>query len=342
MARRDLLLVGDIGGTKTRLGLYEMPPAGGRETAPRIVEPATFPSGSFGSLEAVARQYLAQADARPAAGVFGVAGPVVAGRARITNLPWRLDESRLRTALHLRSARLLNDLVATAWAIPVLGPRDTRSINRGRRDPAGAVGVVAPGTGLGEAFLTWDGLRHRAHPSEGGHADFAPPNGLAAELLAFLRGTQPHVSVEWVCSGLGIPHLYAFFKARGDPPEPSWLADELASAADAAPVIVDAALDPHRSAPIAAAVLDLFIEILGAEAGNVALKVLATGGIYLAGGIPPRIVPALADGRFMRAFTRKGRMSEFLSHVPVRLVVHPEPGLLGAACAALYNRRSTK
>lgn len=332
MARYELLLVGDAGGTKTRLGLHEV---GRGRPAIRVVEQAEFPSAAFGSLEAIAREYLKQSGARPAAAVFGVAGPVVGGRARITNLPWHLAESRLRAALRLRSVRLLNDLVATAWAVPVLGPRDTRTINRGTAAPAGTIGVIAPGTGLGEAFLTWDGRRYLAYPSEGGHADFAPPNDLAAELLAFLRRTQPHVSVELACSGLGIPHLYAFLKSRGTP-EPRWLADQLASADDPTPVIVKAGTDGQRRAPIAEAVLDLFIEILGAEAGNVALKVLATGGVYLAGGIPRRIAPLLGDGRFMRAFTRKGRLSDLLARVPVRTVVHPEPALVGAAFAAVY------
>jgi len=339
MAGRELLLVGDAGGTKTRLGLYEAPArtAGRGRVRPviRIAQQATFPSAAAESLEAIARQYLAQTEARPTRAVFGVAGPVVGGRAQITNLPWRLAESRLRAALRLRSVRLLNDLVATAWAVPVLGPRDTRTINRGTAAPRGTIGVVAPGTGLGEAFLTWDGVRYRACPSEGGHADFAPPSAIAGDLLAFLRQTHPHVSVELVCSGMGIPHLYAFLKSRGAA-EPPWLAEQLASADDPTPVIVNAGMDARRRAPIAEAVLDLFIEILGAEAGNLAVKVLATGGVYLAGGIPPRITALLRDGRFMRAFTRKGRVSDLVARIPVRLVVHPEPALLGAAFA--YNR----
>jgi glucokinase len=340
MKVREQLLVGDAGGTKTRLGLWEMPAGPARRRpgrAIRILEPVTFPSAAFESLEAVAREYLRQTGVRPVHGVFGVAGPVVGGRAQITNLPWRIAETRLRTVLRLRSARLLNDLVATAWAVPALGPRDVRTINRGTAEPGGAIGVVAPGTGLGEAFLTWNGHGYRAYPSEGGHADFAPATEVAGALLAFLRSSLPHVSVEQVCSGLGIPHLYAFFKARGIE-EPSWLAEELAGAGDPTPVIVEAALDSARRAPAARSALDLFVDILGAEAGNVAVKMLTTGGLYLAGGIPPRIAPRLADGRFMRAFLRKGRLSDLLHRVPVRLVVHPEPALLGCAVAASYNK----
>jgi len=344
MARRELLLVGDVGGTKTRLALYEdsarsRRPAGRRGDAVRLIEPATFPSGASPSLGTIAKEYLRRTGARPARAAFGVAGPVVGGRAEITNLPWRISETALRRTLGVRSVRLLNDLVATAWAVPALGPRDTRNINRGVAEPGGAIGVVAPGTGLGQAFLTWDGARYRAHPSEGGHSDFAPPTELTTDLLAFMRRTVPHVSVESVCSGIGIPHLYAFLKSRGEP-EPAWLAARLAAATDPAPVIAGAALDRERPCPIASATLDLFVDILGAEAGNLAVKVLATGGVYLAGGIPPKIVDALTDGRFMRAFARKGRLTDLLVRIPVRLVLHPEPALVGAVRAALADSGS--
>lgn len=342
MAARELLLVGDAGGTKTRLALYEPPRtrrgARARRTPVRLIEPATFRSASFQTLEAIAREYLRRTGARAGYAVFGVAGPVVAGRAEITNLPWRISESSLRRTLRVRSVRLLNDLVAIASAVPILGARDTRPINRGTAARGGAIGVVAPGTGLGEAFLTWDGAEYRAHPSEGGHSDFAPPTDLAAEALVFLRRSRPHVSVEWVCSGMGIPHLYAFLRARGGA-EPAWLADRLASADDPAPVITEAALDRTRPCPIASATLDLFVDILGAEAGNLAVKVLATGGVYLAGGIPPKIARALTDGRFMRAFTQKGRLAGLLARIPVRLVVHSQPALLGAVRAAMLDVR---
>jgi glucokinase len=341
MTRHELLLVGDAGGTKTQLALYEDGARGrrcrgGRGEAVRLIEPATFPSATSPSLEAIVKEYLRRTGARPVRAVFGVAGPVVGGRAEITNLPWRLSETALRRALGVRAVRLLNDLVATAWAVPGLGPRDTRTINRGTAERAGTIGVVAPGTGLGQAFLTWESTGYRAHPSEGGHSDFAPPTDLAADLLAFMRRTVPHVSVEWVCSGMGIPHLYAFLKSRGEA-EPAWLADRLAAAEDPAPVIAAAALDRERPCPIASATLDLFVDILGAEAGNLAVKVLATGGVYLAGGIPPKIADALTDGRFMRAFTRKGRLADLLARMPVRMVVHPEPAIVGAVRAALAD-----
>lgn len=345
MARPELVLVGDAGGTKTRLALYQAPAPTRRaasertQTSVRLIEPATFPSASFTTLEAIAAKYLRDTGARPARALFGVAGPVVRGRAEITNLPWRLAESTLRRELHVRSVRLLNDLVVMAWAIPGLRPRDTRVINRGVPVRGGAIAVVAPGTGLGEAYLTWDGTQYRAYASEGGHSDFAPPSPLAADLLTFVRRTREHVSIEWVCSGTGIPHLYAFLKARGETPEPAWFAQQIAAAADPAPVIFNAALDPSRPCAIATATLDLFVELLGAEAGNLAVKVLATGGVYLSGGIPPRIAPALADGRFMAAFTRKGRLADLLARIPVRLVTYPDLALLGAVRAALFDHQ---
>ena len=348
MAGRELVLVGDAGGTKTRLALYEA--GGGRRTAGarhdrgrgggsrrgavRLIGPATFPSASFPTLDAIAREYLRRTGARPHRAVFGVAGPVVEGRAQITNLPWRISESGLRRSIGVAAVRLLNDLVAAAWAVPSLGPRDTRVINRGTVERGGTIAVIAPGTGLGQAFLIWDGARYRAFPSEGGHSDFAPPTELAVDLLAFMRPTVPHVSVEWVCSGMGLPHLYAFLRSRGEA-EPAWFAEQLAAAADPAPVIAAAALDETRPCPIARHTLDLFVDILGAEAANLAVKVLATGGLYLAGGIPPKIARALSDGRFMRAFTRKGRVSDLVARIPVRLVVHPEPALIGAVRAAV-------
>ncbi|HKX19746.1 MAG TPA: glucokinase, partial [bacterium] len=312
---------------------HRHPGGAGRRAAVPLVDPATFPSASFPTLDAIAREYLRRTGARPSRAVFGVAGPVVEGRAEITNLPWRISEAGLRRSLRVRTVRLLNDLVATAWAVPALRPRDSQIINRGTAERDGAIAVIAPGTGLGQAFLTWDGTQYRAHPSEGGHSDFAPPTELAGQLLDFLRPTVPHVSVEWVCSGMGIPHLYAFMKTRGET-EPGWLVEQLAAAADPAPVITAAALDRTRPCPIAEHTLELFVDILGAEAGNLAAKVLATGGLYLAGGIPPKIGGALTDGRFMRAFTRKGRVSDLMARIPVRLVVHPEPALVGAVRAA--------
>ncbi len=264
---------------------------------------------------------------------FGVAGPVVAGRATITNLPWVMDEEQLQAALHLSSVCLLNDLSAIAHAVPFLELADLHTLNEGQPAPEGNIAVVAPGTGLGEAFLTWDGSRYRPHASEGGHADFAPTSPLETELLRYLQDRFEHVSYERVCSGRGLPNIYAFLKDNGYADEPTWLAEELAAADDPTPVIVNTAL--ARECELCVATLDTFVSILGAEAGNLALKVLASGGVYLSGGIPPRILPALEQERFMEAFRSKGRMSDLLARFPVHVILNPRVALLGAACHEL-------
>ena len=233
-----MLLAGDIGGTKTRLAIFS------NEAGPRApLAEATFPSARYPSLEALSREFLAQVDLSVEQAIFGVAGPVVAGRATVTNLPWVIDEAQLQSALHLDSVRLLNDLEAIAHAVPLLESEDLFTLNTGEPMPGGTIAIVAPGTGLGEAFLTWNGSRYQAHASEGGHADFAPSNPLEAELLRYLMGRFDHVSYERVCSGLGLPNIYAFLKENHSAEEPTWLAEQLATADDPTPVIVRAALD---------------------------------------------------------------------------------------------------
>jgi len=323
-----MLLAADIGGTKTNLAIFS-PEA---ELRAPLAE-ATFPSAGYPSLEAVVLEFLSQVDVEVERASFGVAGPVVAGRATITNLPWVMDEEQLQAALHLSSVRLLNDLAAIAHAVPFLEPADLHTLNEGQPAPDGNIAVVAPGTGLGEAFLTWDGSRYRPHASEGGHADFAPTNPLEIELLRYLHDRFEHVSYERVCSGRGLPNIYAFLKDSGYADEPAWLAEELAAADDPTPVIVNTAL--ARECELCVATLDTFVSILGAEAGNLALKVLASGGVYLGGGIPPRILPALEQGPFMQAFRSKGRMSDLLASVPVHVILNPKAALLGAACHGL-------
>jgi glucokinase len=325
-----MLLAGDIGGTKTNLAVFS-PTAGVH--AP-LVE-ATFLSKDYASLEALANDFLAQTGVAVERASFGVAGPVVAGRAKITNLPWVMDEAQLQEALGLSSVRLLNDLSAIGHAIPWLEPADVHTLNEGQATPGGAIAVVAPGTGLGEAFLTWDGSRYQSHASEGGHADFAPSSQRQLGLLHYLMERFGHVSVERVCSGRGIPNIYAYLKESGSAEEPSWLAEELAKASDPTPIIAKAALSGDRSCELCVSTLDVFVRILAAEAGNLALSVMATGGVYLGGGIPPRILPLLEDGPFLEAFVQKGRFSDMLSRIPVRVILNPKSALLGAACHGL-------
>jgi glucokinase len=325
-----MLLAGDIGGTKTVLALFSA------EEGPRApLAEATFPSGDYASLEAMAREFLSQLDLPVTRASFGVAGPVTGGRVEVTNLPWVVDEARLGEALGLSSVDLLNDLASIAYAVPWLEPADLHTLNEGTPDSTGPIAVVAPGTGLGEAYLTWDGSRYRAHPSEGGHADFAPTDSLQLEMLRHWQERLDHVSVERFGSGMGLPNIYAFLRDSGRAEEPPWLAEALAGAGDPTPIIVGTALDPERSCRLCRVALDTFVSIVGAEAGNLAVKLLATGGVYLGGGIPPRILPALTDGRFMTAFLHKGRMSRLLKQMPVHVILHHQAALLGVACYGL-------
>ncbi len=320
-----MLLTGDIGGTKTNLAIID--PAEGVGT---IVAEATFPSGRYPSLESIVQQFLNQTGLKVERASFGVAGPVVGGRATITNLPWVMDEHNLQRAFNLEAVFLLNDLVSIAYAVPHLEEKDLHALNRGRPEPGGAIAVLAPGTGLGEAFLTWEGTRYSAHPSEGGHADFAPTNKMEIKLLRYLHDRFDHVSFERICSGMGLPNIYRFFKETERYEEPAWLAEQLAAASDPTPIIVTAAFDETRPCSLCQATLELFVSVLGAEAGNLALKVLSTGGVYLAGGIPPRILPALQQDVFVTAFLRKGRLSHLLAPMPVNVVLNSKAALLGA------------
>ncbi len=322
-----MLLAGDIGGTKTNLALFAYE---GDWREP--VHEATFPSGKYPSLESLVRDYLTRQQNPPINHAsFGVAGPVIEGSATITNLPWVMEEQHLQQELNIPEVSLLNDLNAIAHAVPFLDERDLATINIGQATPQGALAVIAPGTGLGEAYLTWNGSAYQSHTSEGGHADFAPTDAFELDLLRFLLDHFPHVSYERVCSGKGFPNIYAYLKDRGLAEEPDWLARELARAQDKTPVIMQAALDQATPCDIAVKTLNAFVAILGAEAGNMALKVLATGGVYLGGGIPPRIVPYLTSERFMQAFTNKGRLGRLLSAVPVHVILNPKIALLGAA-----------
>lgn len=319
-----MLLAGDIGGTKTVLALYD-PQVGPRQPFHRTV----YPSGQFDSLESIVDTYLQAYPRAISHAAFGVAGPIVEGRAEITNLPWVVDRRRLAKRFSLQEVHLLNDLEAVATAVPILVGEDVVVLNEGKPDPKGAIGVIAPGTGLGEGFLVWAAESYRAFPCEGGHTDFAPVGDLQQALLAYLQKKLEHVSYERVCSGIGIPNLYDFLRDSGRYEEPRDLARRLREAHDRTPVIVDAA--KSNKAPICVATVELFVDILAREAGNLALKILATGGVYLGGGIPPRILPQLQGGAFLDAFASKGRFRELLKKVPVKVICRHDTGLLGVA-----------
>jgi len=320
------ILAGDIGGTKTHLALFEAQ-RGARDP----VAEATYPSRKYGSLDQVVQQFLAETGSEIDSAAFGVAGPVVSGRSNITNLPWVMEEKKLAASLGVSSVALLNDLEAIAKGVPELLPQDLHTLHPAKPEPQGAIAIIAPGTGLGEAFLTYCGHRYQAHPSEGGHAEFAPVNELEIGLLRYLLVRHEHVSYERVCSGSGIPNLYAYLRDTGRHEEPEWLADRLAASDDPTPVIANNGLDELEACPLCVATLDLFVSILATEAGNMALKVMATGGVYLAGGIPPRILPALKRDAFLSAFRDKGRLTELTSHMPIHVVTNPKVALMGSA-----------
>lgn len=320
-----LLLAGDVGATATSLGVFSS--QAGLQHPLAI---ATFASSDFRSLDEVVLHFLRRVRVSVERACIGVAGPVLDGQANITNLPWSLDERQLAETLQLRSARLINDLVATAEAVPLLDANDILVLSEGEPVPRGPYAVVAPGTGLGEAFVTWDGERYRVHPSEGGHADFAPTNERQSGLLHYLRASYSHVSYERVCSGLGLRNLRAYLRevdyVREDPTHEA----AVETAADPTREIVRAALDDEPCALCAEAVA-LFTEILAAEAANLALKVMATGGVYLAGGLPPRILPALQAPHFMSTFWGKGRCSAVVRQMPVNVLMNSTAALIGAA-----------
>jgi glucokinase len=305
-----LILAGDIGGTNTRLALVD-----GDPRAPVALE--IYPSAGYASLEEIVRTFLAAHPATPEAASFAIAGPVRDGRVQVTNLAWSVDAASLASTLGLREVQLLNDLEANAWGLAVLGADDFHVLNPGRPDATGNAAVCSAGTGLGEAGMYWDGVRHHPFACEGGHTDFAPLTKQQEGLREFVAVQHDHVSYERVCSGPGLVTIYSYL-AGGQAP--------------AAPEITKLALS--RDDPTAVAALDLFVEIYGAESGNLALKLMATGGVYLGGGIPPRILDKLEDGAFMRAFTAKGRFADLLGGIPVRVILNDRTALMGAALAA--------
>ncbi len=323
-------LAGDIGGTKTRLALSS------READDcELSEIESFPSQEYASLEDIVLAYLAERPVKLIGASFGIAGPIFEGRARVTNLSWVVEEGSLSHALGGIPVKLLNDLYAIASAIPYLKSKDLMTLIPGEPAIEGAKGVIAPGTGLGEGFLLWDGERYRPYPSEGGHTSFGPETSLQLELLNYLDPIFGHVSYERVCSGMGIGNLYKFLRDGKGFEEPDWLAELLAGVKDPSPIIAKAALE--NKAEICSQTMDLFVSILGSEAGNLALKVLTTGGIYLGGGIPRRILPLLNGKSFRQGFLDKGRFTEMLTKVPVYVITHPAAGVFGAACHQLYT-----
>ena len=295
----------------------------------------TFHSREFAGLGQIATAFLAQHCVKIDRACFGIAGPVQHGRVVTPNLPWVVDAQPLARELGVRALKLINDLEANAYGIATLEPNDFVTLNPGAPDATGNAAVISVGTGLGEAGLYWDGQDHRPFACEGGHADFAPRNQVEAELLQFLLArfqSEQHVSYERVLSGPGLRLIYEFLRDTGRGEEPAWLSEAMREG-DPSAVISNAALEGRSELCLEA--LDLFISFYGAEAGNLALKLMATGGVFLGGGIAPRIIKRLNGPQFLAAFTSKGRMQPLLEAMPVRVIMRDTTALLGAArCAA--------
>lgn len=346
-----MILAGDIGGTKTNLALYEWT---AERTEPIRLE--SFPSRDYTSLEDILQEFLepptpptvregstpaesGSADETKqsteaitlAAACFGIAGPVIDNHSQTTNLPWIVDGAKIARQFNIPRVQLLNDLESTAYGILLLRPDEIEVLNPGvSPKKRQALALIAAGTGLGEAILFWDGKSYRPMPSEGGHADFAPNNDNEIELLRYLRSQYLHVSYERVLSGPGLHAIYEYLRDTKKN-EPTWLAEKV-KAGNPAAEIAEAGL--KGQADIAKQALDLFASIYGAEAGNLALKALALDGVYIGGGIAPKLIQKLQDGTFMKAFTNKGRYKRLMTNMPVKVVMNQQAALLGAASVA--------
>lgn len=345
-----MILAGDIGGTKTSLALYDWAT---ERTEPIRLE--LFHSADYKSLEEILVEFLTppkpptpldeldmaseetEQEAPSAervtlsAACFGVAGPVIENHCRTTNLPWVVDGAAIAKQFDIARVQLLNDLEASAYGILWLRPDELEVLNAGNPPrKRQALALIAAGTGLGEGILFWDGKSYRPMASEGGHSDFAPTNDYEIDLLRYLRTQYLHVSYERVVSGPGLHAIYEFIRDTKSN-EPTWLAEKI-KAGNPAAEIAEAGL--KGQAEIAAQALDLFASIYGAEAGNLALKALSLDGVYVAGGIAPKLIKKLKDGTFMKAFTNKGRYKRLLSTIPVKVVMNQETGLIGAASVA--------
>jgi glucokinase len=335
-----MILAGDIGGTSTRLALFDdegLPrPSAGKSRGPIVAE-ATLASRDYQTLNSAVHHVLSRYDAHVTSACFGIAGPVIRGHVETPNLPWVIDAGELANDLGLETVWLINDLEANAYGLAALDEKDFAVLNEGKREVPGNAAVISAGTGLGEAGLYWDGHRHRPFACEGGHTDFAPRTEREADLLRYLLARFDRVSYERVLSGPGLHNVYLYLRDTSRRIEPAWLTHRMREQG-APTAISSAALE--RTCELCVDTLDMFTALYGAEAGNLALKLMATGGIYVGGGIAPRIIEKLKDGTFLNAFVAKGRLAPLMRSIPVRVVLNDRAALIGAAqYAALHATR---
>jgi glucokinase len=319
------VIAGDIGGTKTRLAIAEV--VGGQV---HIGHETSYPSRDFATFESLLAHFLIDVKV-PEYAAFGIAGPVHGGAVRTTNLPWYIDAGDLQRRFGFKACILLNDLEAIAYGLPALGDKDLLTLQQGEPGACGNAAIIAAGTGLGEAGLHWDGRQHHPYATEGGHTSFSPQTELEVALLRHLQLRYSHVSWERVVSGMGLVDLHDFLCGYRKSIAPQWLLDEMRES-DAAAVISRAALS--GSDDICIETLDIFVQLYGAEAGNLALKTMSRGGLYVAGGIAPKILPLFQRDVFMQSFLKKGRMRHVLEAMPVRVVLNERVALYGPALSA--------
>jgi glucokinase len=318
-----MILAGDIGGTNSRLAFFDV-----TDGQLKIVTESIYPSKEARGLDEIVVKFVNAAGHNADIATFGIAGPVRNGRVETSNLPWVVESKRLAAELKTENVWVINDLEANAWGIPMLGEKDVVTLNRVKGTPVGNQAVIAAGTGLGEAGMFWDGTHYRIFATEGGHADFAARDELEIDLLRYLHTHfGGHVSYERIVSGPGLVNVYQFLKDTGRGEEPAWLRDEIAHGVAAA--AISSAAKGGR-VPMAEQALDIWVSIYGAEAGNLALKIMAMGGVYLGGGIAPKILQKLAGPLFMQAFLAKGRMQPLMETIPVRVITNDKTALLGA------------
>ncbi len=317
-----MILAGDVGGTKTLLLLKD----GDRDVAEE-----RYPSKDYGGLEHIVRDFLALTAATVDRACFGVAGPVQGNRSRATNLPWDIDGDRISAELHIPRVKLLNDFAAVGFGLEALGPADFVALNDAAVDPTGPIAILGAGTGLGEGFLVRCEGQSLFVASEGGHVDFAPRTEREIGFLRFMLRLHKRVSVERAVSGPGIANIYLYLIDSGRRPSEE-VSREIAAGGDVAAIVAKHA--QTRDCPVSVETMDMFLNLYGAEAGNLALKMLPSGGIFVAGGIAPKIIDLIRTGPFMAAYGAKGRLSDVVRSFPVRVVMNPKVGLLGAALVA--------